>query len=101
MATQPTTAAPNAPMAMAGGFHFGPPLDSVPRNAMPLLLAWPMNNYWNTNFPVVQPGVHRFRYGLLTHDAFDAEQARAHAAAFANPVIVHPGFSARAAQPPR
>ncbi len=88
---------PDAPMAMAGDFHFGPPLNSVPRNAKPLLLAWPMNNYWNTNFPVVQPGVHRFRYGLLTHAAFDAEQARAHAAAFANPVIVHPGFSVRAA----
>jgi hypothetical protein len=86
---------PDAPMAMAGGFHFGPPLESIPRDADPLLLAWPMNNYWNTNYPVVQPGMHRLRYGLLTHDAFDPTRARAEAALFANPVIVHPGFSDR------
>lgn len=84
---------PDVPMAMAGSFHFGPPLDSVPRNANPLLLSWPMNNYWNTNFPLVQPGLHRLRYGLLTHEAFDPLEACAQAAGFANPVIVHPGFS--------
>lgn len=85
---------PDAPMAMAGGFNFGPPLESLPRNANPLLLAWAMNNYWNTNFPIIQPGPHRFRYGLLTHAVFDTELAGAHASAFANPVIVHAGFSA-------
>lgn len=85
---------PDAPLAMAGGFNFGPPLEAIPRNADPLLLAWPMNNYWNTNFPLTQPGKHKFRYGLMTHGAFDASAARAHAAAFANPIIVHPGFSA-------
>lgn len=87
---------PDAPMAMAGSFHFGPPLDTIPRSANPLLLAWPMNNYWNTNFPLVQQGLHKLRYGILTHGAFDPEQARVRASAYANPVIVHPGFTAEA-----
>jgi len=84
---------PDAPLAMAGGFHFGPPLEAVPRDADPLLLAWPMNNYWNTNYPLTQPGLHRFRYGLLTHATFDPDRIRAEAAAFANPIVVHPGHS--------
>jgi hypothetical protein len=84
---------PDAPMAMAGDFHFGPPLESVPRPANPLLLAWPLNNYWNTNFPLVQPGKLQFRYGLHTHAAFDANTALAQAAAFANPIIAHPAFT--------
>jgi hypothetical protein len=54
-----------------------------------------MNNYWNTNFPITQPGRHRFRYGLLTHAAFHSDVVRAQASAFANPLIVHRGFSAR------
>lgn len=83
----------DAPMAMAGGFHFGPPLEAVPREANPLLLAWPLNNYWNTNFPLVQPGKLRFRYGLQTQAGFDPAMARDQAAAFANPLIAHPLFS--------
>ena len=84
---------PDAPMGMAGGFHFGPPLEAIPRDADPLLLAWPMNNYWNTNFPLVQSGRHTFRYGLQTHAGFDAQRALDAASAFANPIIAHPGFS--------
>jgi len=83
---------PDAPMAQAGGFHFGPPLEHVPRPANPLLLAWPMNNYWNTNFPMTQPGRLCLRYGLLTHGPFDAGEAQRQAAAFAQPVMVHPAF---------
>ena len=84
---------PDAPMGMAGGFHFGPPLEAIPRDADPLLLAWPMNNYWNTNFPLLQPGRHSFRYGLMTHAGFDGRQALDAASVFANPIIAHPGFS--------
>lgn len=83
---------PDAPMAMAGGFHFGPPLDAIPRHANPLLLAWPLNNYWNTNFPLVQPGKLRLRYGLQTHGAFEARRASEQATAFAHPIIAHPAF---------
>lgn len=89
---------PDAPMGMAGDFHFGPPLASIPRDANPLLLAWPMNNYWNTNYPLVQPGRHRFRYGLQTHAGFDPERAHAAAMTFSNPIIVHPGFAAGPAE---
>jgi alpha-mannosidase len=83
---------PDAPMAMAGGFNFGPPLETVPREADPLLLAWPMNNYWNTNFPLEQPGIVRLRYGLQTHARFDPIDVRQRASAFANPIIAHPAF---------
>jgi len=83
---------PDAPMMQAGGFHFGPPLEHVPRPANPLLLAWPLNNYWHTNFPLTQPGRISLRYGLLTHGPFDATEAQRQAAAFAQPVLVHPAF---------
>ncbi|MFO1521160.1 MAG: hypothetical protein U1G05_03810 [Kiritimatiellia bacterium] len=81
-------------MAMAGGFHFGPPPDAVPRDEHPLLLAWPLNNYWNTNFPLAQPGPVRLRYGLLTHAEFDPARMLREAALHANPVLVHPAFGA-------
>ncbi len=81
---------PDAPMVMAGDFHFGPPLETVPRLENPLLLAWPLNNYWNTNFPRSQPGAIRLRYGLLTHGTFDAGEASRQAIAFARPIIAHP-----------
>lgn len=81
---------PDAPMTMAGDFHFGPPLDAVPRTENPLLLAWPINNYWSTNFPRSQPGPTRLRYGLHTHGAFDAVEASRQALAFAQPIIAHP-----------
>lgn len=84
---------PDAPMAMVGGFHFGPPLTSVPREPDPLLLAWPMNNYWNTNYPLTQPGPQTFRYGLLSHGAFDERQIRAAADAFCHPIVAHPSHS--------
>ncbi len=83
---------PDAPLVQAGGFQFGPPLDRVPRAANPLMLAWPINNYWHTNFPLVQPGRIRLRYGLATHGAFDALAAAQQAAVFAQPLVVHPAF---------
>lgn len=89
---------PEAPMVMAGGFHFGPPLESIPRQQDPLLLAWPINNYWNTNFPLTQPGRIGLRYGLWTHGAFDPMAATSQAAAFAQPVIVHPAFGGHASE---
>ena len=83
---------PDAPMVMAGDFHFVPPLEAVPRTENPLLLAWPLNNYWNTNFPRSQPGPIRLRYGLLTHGAFDAGEASRQAMRFTRPIIAHPEF---------
>ncbi len=81
---------PDAPMIQAGDFHFGRLQDSIPRQAQPVLLAWPMNNYWNTNFPRVQPGQVEFRYVLETHGAFRPAHAAAHGRAVATPVFAHP-----------
>lgn len=61
------------------------------------MLAWPANNYWNTNFPLVQPGRIRLRYGLATHGPFDPLTAAEQAAAFAQPLVVHPAFGGGAA----
>ncbi|MCX5317028.1 hypothetical protein [Streptomyces sp. NBC_00154] len=71
---------PDAPMIQFGDFHFGPPLDAVPRDDNPLLLAWPVNNYWGTNFPQVQPGRTTLRYGFLSMPEMDEDVIRRHSA---------------------
>src|SRR4029077_11235086 len=59
---------PDAPLVQLGDFHFGPPLDALPRPPNPLLLACAYNNYWDTNFPRVDSSRIRLRYGLLALD---------------------------------
>jgi hypothetical protein len=81
---------PDAPLVQFGDYHYGPPLDSVPRAENPLLLAWPVNNYWDTNFPLNQPGRFTLRYGLLTLNKMDAGVAREHAERFRQPSLIWP-----------
>ena len=78
---------PDAPMIQVGDFNFGRLQDAIPRRERPLLLAWPMNNYWNTNFPRVQPGPVRFQYAFSAHGAFDPATAAAEGRAVGAPVI--------------
>jgi hypothetical protein len=82
---------PDAPMVQFGDFHFARPLDTLPRPHHPLLLAWPVNNYWDTNFPRVQAGRIRLRYGLLTFDGpADTVHLRAAAERFRQPSLIWP-----------
>jgi alpha-mannosidase len=81
---------PDAPLVQFGDFHFGRPLDAIPRPENPLLLAWPVNNYWDTNFPVTQTGRFTLRYGLLSLRTMDAGLAREHAERFRQPSLIWP-----------
>jgi hypothetical protein len=81
---------PDAPGVQFGDFHFGPPLTSVPRPKDPLLLAWPVNNYWSTNFPQVQSGRMNFRYGFMSLPADERDELTRHAASFRQPPLVWP-----------
>ncbi|MCX6877187.1 MAG: hypothetical protein NTW21_25765 [Verrucomicrobia bacterium] len=88
-----TLACPDAPMVQLGGFHFGQSLTSVPRADHCLLLGWPLNNYWDTNFPASQPGFKWFRYELTSARCFDAAAAMRFGQAAATPVEYHPVLS--------
>jgi alpha-mannosidase len=81
---------PDAPLVQFGDFHFGAPVDAIERTADPLLLAWPINNYWDTNFPRLQHGRIRLRYGLVALDRLDRDALREHGERFRQPVLTWP-----------
>lgn len=83
---------PDVPVLQAGDFNFRRKHEAIPRQANPLLLAWPMNNDWNTNFPLTQPGSVRFHYEFQTHGPLLAAQVAAWAQAVQAGVLVHPVF---------
>jgi alpha-mannosidase len=82
--------APEAPTVQFGDFHFGKPLDALPRPQRPMLLAWPVNNYWDTNTPRVQYGRIQLRYGFGTFGKADLVAIRARAEMFRQPFLAWP-----------
>jgi hypothetical protein len=79
-----------APNVQIGGFHFGKPLDAIPRQRQPLLLAWPISNCWETNFPRYQLGRMRFRFGFRSFAKPDLNEIAQHARAFRRPSLIWP-----------
>lgn len=81
-----TLACPDAPLVQIGGFHFGQELKFISGEDNPLLLAWPVNNYWDTNFRANQPGKLTFKYELSVHGGYRAEEMLAAGALAGSPV---------------
>jgi hypothetical protein len=79
-----------APMVQIGGFNFRAPMDHVERGKNPTLLAWPVSNYWDTNFPRIQPGRMVFNYGLTGIIAPDLAEVGRRARAFRMPGLFWP-----------
>ncbi len=82
--------ASESPVVQFGDFHFGRPLDTLPRPRDPMLLSWPVNNYWDTNTPRVQSGRIHLRYGFHTFGLADLAALRRKAEAFRQPLLVWP-----------
>ncbi|MDY7107433.1 MAG: hypothetical protein SYC29_02235 [Planctomycetota bacterium] len=85
-----TLACPDAPLFQLGGFTFARRQQTVPGRGRALLLAWPMNNYWHTNFRPSQPGYCRLRYEMRTARSFDACAASLFGAQASSAVEIHP-----------
>ena len=86
--------APEAPTLQLGDFHFGRPLDALPRPENPRLLAWPVNNYWDTNTPRVHYGRIHLRFGFATFGQVDLTVLRRKAEIFRQPPLAWPITSA-------
>jgi alpha-mannosidase len=76
-------------MVLFGGFNFGRNHSSIERKKFPLLLAWPLNNYWETNFRGSQPGLIRVRYAFNSQGAYDPVKISSEAQQIINAPVVH------------
>ena len=68
-----TIVTPDVPLWMVGELAFGHLLEQLQKTSK--LIAWPINNYWDTNFPASQSGRLEFRFVLYPHGRFDARTA--------------------------
>jgi len=83
---------PDAPMVQMGDFNFGRKQTSIKRNKSPLLLAWPINNYWDTNFSSSQPGLINISYAFSSFNKFSKQQMFKMGKEIALPVETHPAM---------
>jgi alpha-mannosidase len=83
-------ACPDAPLWQVGGFNYGRGIKSSVGLNQALLLAWPMNNYWNTNFRAAQPGFIRLRWELACFETFETTACADFGASSARQVVWHP-----------
>ncbi|HOT97961.1 MAG TPA: glycoside hydrolase family 38 C-terminal domain-containing protein [bacterium] len=83
---------PDAPMVQAGGFNFGRRSRAIAREKNPLLLAWPLNNYWDTNFRPAQPGFISLTWHMASFAVFDAAALKQEAEGLKAGVEVHPAL---------
>ena len=81
---------PDAPMIQAGDFNFGKRSKTIQRNRNPLMIAWPLNNYWDTNFRPSQPGFIELNYIFKTYNSFDEQNVCNDADRITVPLEVHP-----------
>ncbi len=84
---------PEAPLVQVGDFNFGRRNSAIRRDKNPLLLAWPLNNYWDTNFRVTQPGLVELRYSFKTIRKFNAFDVCQEADTLRTPMEIHPLIS--------
>jgi hypothetical protein len=83
-----TLSCPDAPMVQVGDFNFGKENKEITRKENPLLLAWPLNNYWDTNFMADQKGAMEFHYELTPFKKFDEKEAYTISMAAEKPYVI-------------
>jgi hypothetical protein len=81
---------PDAPMVQIGDFNFARKHKLIQRNENPLLLAWPLNNYWDTNFRARQPGYIELNYMFRSHGEFDEVLLSSENRSKIIPLEIHP-----------
>ena len=85
-----TLACPDAPLFQVGGFTFGRTLTAPVKEKKALLLVWPLNNYWCTNFRGSQPGTIRLVYEMRVDEAFNPAACARFGVEAQSAIEVHP-----------